>query len=152
MKVTGFRVINTGERLPCPICGGKLSANGWRERKVIESDGSATILLIHRMLCTKCGGIHHELPDQLIPYKRHCAETIENVITGNYGDVCCEESTIRRIRKWWQTMYLYFRGVCDALAAKHGVRFGDRLTPREAVRGAANAHLWASTRSACLSG
>ena len=148
----GFRVINTGERQPCPICGGRLTGYGWRERKVIESDGSAVIFLLHRLVCAACGKIHHELPDSMIPYKRHCAATVENVISDNYVDVCCEESTIRRIRLWWQTMYLYFKGVCDALTAKYGTHFSDPLKPKETVRAVANAHLWISTRSACPSG
>ena len=152
MKAMGFRVINTGERLPCPICGGGLNAYGWRERKVIESDGGTKLLLIHRLLCTKCGGIHHELPDILVPYKRHCAETIEKVISGKSDDVYCEGSTIRRIQNWWQILYIYFQGVCAALTAKHFVSFSEPLQPREVVLAVANAHLWVSTRSACPSG
>jgi hypothetical protein len=134
------------------VCGGALVGYGWRLRKVIEADGSVKRLLIRRLKCCGCGKHHHELPDILVPYKRHCAATIENIINGEDETVCCEESTIRRIRRWWQTLYLYFKGICDALAAKHGVRFGNPLQPREAVRAAANAHLWPSTRSACLSG
>jgi len=125
---------------------------GWRHRKVIEEDGGEKILLIHRLFCAKCETIHHELPDIFVPYKRHCATTIENIISGSDNDVCCEESTIRRIRGWWQALYIYFKGVCDALAAKHGIRFADPLQPKETVRAVANAHLWLSTRSACLSG
>ena len=119
---------------------------------MIDEDGGEKILLIHRLECSKCEKIHHELPDILVPYKRHCAVTIENIIAGSDSDVCCEESTIRRIRGWWQTLYIYFKGVCDALAAKHGIRFANPLQPKETVRAVVNAHLWVSTRSACLSG
>ena len=150
--MTGFRVINTGKWNPCPICGGRLAGYGWRERRVIETDGSVTILMIHRLICTDCETIHHELPDILIPYKRHCAATIENIVSGGGEAVCCEESTLRRIRLWWQALYLYFQGVCGALAAKYGVRFADPLQTKEVVRAVANAHLWVSTRSAFLSG
>lgn len=138
--------------IKCPVCGGELGKFGWRRRKHFEMDGGAKVLRVRRLRCKKCGKIHHELPDILFPYKRHCAATIENIIGGNDSGVCCEESTIRRIRRWWETLEIYFKGVRDALSAKHCVAFSDPLQPKEIVHAVANAHLWASTRSAFLSG
>jgi hypothetical protein len=110
------------------------------------------VLLIRRLACSECGKKHHELPDILVPYKRHCAATVENIITDGEDSACCEESTIRRIRQWWQIMYLYFKGICNAQTVKHGINFGEPLQLVETVRAVGNSHNWASTRSAFSSG
>lgn len=91
------------------------------------------------------------MPDVIVPYKRHSAETIEKVIAGDES-VCCEESTIRRIRAWWIAMRVYFQGVLAALNAKYGMALPSAATPKEIVRAVANVQLWAHTRSAFLSG
>jgi hypothetical protein len=96
--------------------------------------------------------IHHELPDIVMPYKRHCADTVERVIAGNTAEVCCEESTIRRIRAWWAALSLYFERVLASLHEKYGVLFSAKSAPREIVLAVANAHLWVHTRPAFLSG
>lgn len=88
----------------------------------------------------------------MVPYKRHCIETIEAIITGDAGEVCCEESTIRRIRAWWAACQLYLESVIASLREKYVVAFSAIPAPREIVRAVVNAHLWVSTRSACLSG
>ena len=64
----------------CPICGEVLSVRGRRERKIIDSGGEKVKLVIRRLRCERCKRIHHELPDCIVPYKRHCSETIEAVI------------------------------------------------------------------------
>ena len=126
---------------------------GWRIRKIINSDGSAQILVIHRMCCKVCGKIHHELPDIVIPYKRHCAETIEKIVSGGDDDrIPCEESAIRRIRTWWVACRLYFESVLASLREKYGAVFSVRYTPKEIVRAVVGANLWPSTRTAFLSG
>ena len=137
----------------CPICIGRLIGYGWRQRVMIESDGSTKILNIHRLQCANCNRIHHELPDILIPYKRHCAETIINIIDGNQNeDVICDDSTINRILVWWKALYVYFSGVINSLRAKFGAVFSSPARPKEIVRAVANANLWVSTRSAQTSG
>ncbi|KUG05276.1 hypothetical protein ASZ90_017349 [hydrocarbon metagenome] len=63
-----------------PCCGDKLKVVGSRERKCIEGSGTKIVLIIRRLCCTECKRIHHELPDMLVPYKRHARESIETVV------------------------------------------------------------------------
>lgn len=119
---------------------------------IIDSSGTPMTIIIRRLRCGKCGKIHHELPDIIVPYKRHCAETIEKIVGGETEGLCCEESTIRRIKAWWASCRLYFESVLTALAVKFGVIFCERPKPKEIVRAVTNAHLWIHTRSAFLSG
>lgn len=134
------------------MCGGKLNVVGSRKRKVIGSGGEIQTLVIRRLRCRSCECLHHELPDMVIPYKRHCAETVEKIIVGDAGDVCCEESTIRRISKWWAACRQYFASIMTSLREKYGNVFSADPALREMIRAVANAHLWIHTRSAFLSG
>jgi len=136
----------------CPVCGHVLIVIGTRERKYIKGDGIKEILIIRRLRCKECLVIHHELPDILIPYKRHCAGTVENIIRGDTVDVCCEERTIRRIRAWWAACRLYFESVLASLREKYDAVFSPNPAPKEIVRAVVNANLWAHTRSMFLSG
>jgi hypothetical protein len=106
-------------------------------------------LLIRRLRCKeqKCRKIHHELPDILVPYKRHCAETIEKIITGQEDSVYTGEETISKIKKWWAVMLPYFTMVLLSLNAKFGTLFDPGATLKEIVRAVANSHLWSHTRS-----
>jgi len=119
---------------------------------IIDSGGTPMTMIIRRLRCEQCGKVHHELPDVVVPYKRHCAETIEKVIEGKVEEVCCEESTIRRIKEWWAECRQYFQSVLASLARKYGTVFYGEPTPKEIVRAVANAHLWVHTRSVFLSG
>ena len=132
----------------CPICGEVLVVIGSRKRKVIGSDSGTMILTIRRLRCKECQVIHHELPDIVIPYKRHCAETIEKVIEGDDNGVCCEARTICRIRAWWAAYRLYFESVLASLREKFGAVLSTCPTPREIVRTIVNVNLWIHTRSA----
>lgn len=139
------------ETVDCPICGGSLYVIGTRSRRIIGSSGTPMTIILRRLRCKKCGKIHHELPDMIMPYKRHCAETIEKIIRGEPEGVCCEDSTIRRIRAWWAACRLYFESILASLEEKYGVIF-EKSAPREIVRAAVNAHLWPHTRSAFAPG
>jgi hypothetical protein len=134
------------------VCGEPLEVIGSRERKVIDTGGVVRTLVIRRLRCKACGRLHHELPDMVIPYKRHCTLTIEKIIDGRTGEVCCEESTIRRIKAWWSACRSYFESVMMSLREKRGIEFSEHPAPREIVRAVANSHLWLHTRSAFLSG
>ena len=147
-----FYYIISKETSICPICGGHFNVIGTKRRKVIEPNGEVKILIIRRLRCRECGKIHHELPDIFVPYKRHCAETIEKIIAGKTAEVPCEESTIRKIRAWWSVLLPYFISVTESLNAKYSVTFRQPLAPKEIIRAVANAHLWIHTRSACSSG
>jgi hypothetical protein len=125
---------------------------GSRKRKVINSFGEKQTLVIRRLRCKGCRAIHHELPDMVIPYKRHCAETVEKIVGGKPEGFICEESTIHRIRAWWASCRLYFESVLASLREKYGTVFSATPAPREIVMAVANANLWVHTRSAFLSG
>jgi hypothetical protein len=84
----------------------------------------------------------------VVPYKRHCAETVENIVSGETADVCCDLATKRRIRTRWAEFSLYFTSMLASLRMKYGAVFSASPVPRETVRAAANAHLWVHTRSA----
>ena len=144
--------MRSSEESVCSVCGGKLEVIGSRKRKVIDSGGVVRTLVIRRLRCKGCGVVHHELPDMVVPYKRHCTKTIEKIIRGRVRGVLCEGSTIRKIRAWWIACRLYFESVMVSLAEKHGMAFSERPAPKEIVRAVANAHLWVHTRSAFLSG
>ena len=135
----------------CPICRGKLVCYGWRKRKYKDTKGDEETLLIHRLWCGKCEKAHSELPDILMPYKRHCAETIENVINGSAGDICCENDTVRRIKQWWESMLPYIIGILESLTIKYGTVFSKPPKPKEVVRALVNTNNWIATRSACTS-
>ena len=134
------------------MCGSALEVIGSQNRKVIVSGGAIRTLVIRRLRCRACGRMHHELPDIVIPYKRHCARSIERTIGGRASEVYCEQSTIRKIKAWWAACRLYFESVLVSLREKYGIVFPRHPTPREIVRAVANAHLWVHTRSAFLSG
>jgi hypothetical protein len=151
-KADGFLYIASYDVNICPICGEMLVVIGSRKRKVIGSTGVGMILIIRRLRCKECHAIHHELPDMVIPYKRHCAETVEKIIGGQKDGLPCEESTIRRIRAWWAVCRLYFESVLVSLREKYGMFLSAKSAPRKIVRAVANANLWVHTRSALLSG
>ena len=135
------------------MCSGKLFVIGSRKRKVIEPDETVRILIIRRLRCEDCGKIHHELPDILVPYKRHCYETIEKIINNEIEEGnCCEESTIRRIKAWWVAILPYFINILSLLSEKYKITFGAQLAPKEIIRAVVNANFWVHTRSAFLSG
>jgi len=135
----------------CPICGNAFIVIGTRSRGYIKDDGIKEILVIRRLRCKGCRVIHHELPDILIPYKRYCSKTVEDVISGNIGNVCCDDLMIRRIRAWWESYRLYFNGAIASLREIYGNVFSAESAPREIVKSVVNANLWLHTRSAVLS-
>jgi len=139
----------------CPICGSQLVYFSTRDRTVVNPDGSKTILLIRRLKCENTGcsqRIHHELPaGYIVPYKRHCAETIEEVINGGTTKaVENEQRTVDRIKAWWNYVLPYFLNVLKSLAEKTGQVFGNPPKTVEIVRAVANSHNWIFTRSAVL--
>jgi hypothetical protein len=129
---------------------------GRRERVLIESDGQVVKLMIRRMYCGDCDRIHHELPDCIVPYKRHCAETIEKIISGKTDDAPCETEHIRRIILWWAAVHPYFINILKSLTEKHGVQFNSLPSFKEIVRAVVNSNnwifaTWDCTRSSSLS-
>jgi len=132
----------------CPLCLGVFIVIGVRDRKLTDGSGLKETLVIRRLRCKNCHKIHHELPDMIIPYKRHCAETVVNIIDGNVADICCDFVTENRIKKWWVAFRLYFESVKVSLQIKYGAAFSADPTPREIVRAITNTNLWVHTRTA----
>ena len=144
--------IRANETPVCPICDSPLRVIGSRCRKVVGVDGIQQTFVVRRLRCTECVRIHHELPDLLIPYKRHCAETIEHAVSGNDYIGTVRSSTVRRIRAWWTQMNQYFIAILASLEAKYDIHFTAEVAPREIVRAVTNRQLWTHTRSVRLSG
>src|SRR5690606_40933250 len=87
------------------ICHQSLKVIGSRRRSLIDENGDVMILVLRRLRCTNpgCGKIHHELPDLLTPYKRQTTTILEQIITGHQEAVPVENSTIRRVRAWFNS-------------------------------------------------
>jgi hypothetical protein len=124
----------------CPICGGELFMRSLRARKLTDAGGKKIILMIRRLICGQCRRLHHELPDVLVPYKRHSAETIEAIIEGK--EVAEEKRTVRRIVLWWQIVGAYFLNIMKSLWEKYGLPPARKPAFRELVRAAVNSGNW----------
>jgi len=116
---------------------------------LLDTAGIKQKLKIRRLKCEKCERIHHELPDCIVPYKLHCAETIENVIEGKNVDVPCERRTIRRVLAWWNIVLPYFLQILKSLSEKHGIRFGEPPAFVEIIRAAVNSNNWIFSNLIC---
>lgn len=116
---------------------------------MIDSRGDKVKLVIRRLRCERCKRIHHELPDCIVPYKRHCRETIEAVIRGNRDVVPCSDGTMRRIIIWWKMVAEYYKNVLKSLEEKHKVKFGNPPAFKEIVRAVVNTHSWISPGKDC---
>lgn len=168
----GFFVKGT-EQVPCPCCSGGLKVIGSRKRKFIDGLGETVTLVIRRMRCTACGRVHHELPDVLVPYKRHCSESIEPVVAGvEQLSVPADESTLCRWRRWFSNQSCHFLGCLISIVTRfHGytaeessrlprsvlegileLTGGQAMWLSKVVRSIANSNNWTHTRSAFLSG
>ena len=145
----GFYYVISLEASCCPICGKALILRGYRQRKLIDSiDGNEQkiILVIRRLRCGECNRIHHELPDRIVPYKRHCAETIEKITTGS-DEAVCENRFASRILAWWSAVRPYFLNILKSLAQKHGTFYEDPPAFKGIVRAAVNSNNWVFAHS-----
>jgi len=131
----------------CPLCIGELTVIGSRDRILIYDTGDKETLVIRRLRCVECGKIHHELPDIIIPYKRHCADTIEKIISGK-NDICCDYVTEHRIKTWWAAFNQNFENAKMSIKMKYNELISSKLTPRKIVRLIINLNLWVHTRTA----
>ena len=99
---------------------------GSRKRILREADGSSTSLIVRRLKCMHCQQIHHELPDCIVPYKRHCVETVEEILSGTDSQTyACETSTAIRLRAWFSLLREYFENALEAL--KHLYKQDERI-------------------------
>ena len=112
---------------------------------------------IRRLKCVKCRQIHHELPDCIVPYKRHSAEIIETIISGGSEEVPCDNRTIQRIVRWWSIMLPYYINILKSLTEKYQIKFHEPPIFRELIRAVVNTNNWnfagkICTRTDCMSG
>jgi hypothetical protein len=129
----------------------------WRQRKLVSDDEKKMTLLIRRLFCPECGRIHHELPDCIVPYKRHCAATIEKIIDDKAEEPPCESKTIRRIKTWWKIIGAYLKSLLESLGEKYKTGFRNPPAFKEMIRAAVNTNNWTfanliCTRSVFVSG
>lgn len=88
----------------CPQCGGKLKYLDKCKRIVKTTNGEKHWIYLRELKCIKCGKLHRELPDYLLPYKHYEKEVISGVIEGlinsdtlGYEDYPCEMQMSRWI-------------------------------------------------------
>jgi len=77
----------------------------YRRRKWQTIYGITMFFLLRRLRCCKCGKLHTELPDKLLPYKRYEAKAIEKTISGK-GTACVASM---RTKKRWIRWFERFR-------------------------------------------
>ena len=148
--------IRSEEESVCPVCFSGLFVIGSKHRKVIDQEVVKQTYVIRRLRCKGCKSIHHELPDVIVPYKRHCAETIEQAISEETSDAvntvsAISRHTVRRIKKWWNSMSVYFDGIVAAVTFRYGCPREAISRPREVMCAVVNTHNWVHTRSVQLS-
>ena len=156
----------------CPCCNGSLKVIGSRKRSCINELGDKLVLIIRRMCCLECKRIHHELPDMLVPYKRHVCASIETTVSGDKAlSITADESSLVRWKNWFLELANYFQGCLKSIT----IRYGKKSVEDESdlpksplqriwnyvgnapgwlariVRPVVNSNLWVHTRSAFLS-
>ncbi len=146
---------------------------GSRKRSYIEDTGEKKVLMIRRLRCEPCKRVHHELPDKVVPYKRHCSKSIEAVVSGDIDlDVYADGSTIRLWQQWFCSLTNHFAGCLKSIAIRY---MGDTAEGKSdlpgsplqriwqhvgdapgwlarVVRSVVNANFWVHTRSEYMSG
>lgn len=89
--------------------------------------------MIRRLKCQnpRCARIHHELPDTVVPYRRHCAETIEVIIDQKgFEATPMEDLGIQRVREWFEARKDSIYGELLGLAALLGTGFAEEPSVR----------------------
>ncbi|MDD4172502.1 MAG: DUF6431 domain-containing protein [Syntrophomonas sp.] len=161
--------VRSAEQNSCPCCNGYLKVIGSCPRQCIDDRGENRTLIIRRLRCVECKRIHHELPDILIPYKRHVSKSIEAVISNDLPlNVYSDESTLARWRSWFKGLVNYFQGCLESINIRYGIEsVEDRSSLPQSklqriwhyvgnapgwlsrvVRPIVNLNLWRHTRSA----
>ncbi len=152
----------------CPCCQSKeRTVVGSRNRILIRSCGNKITLRIRRLRCKRCEIMHHELPIEIIPYKRHEAKSIEAVLEEREPlDTPADGSTLKRWRFWFDGLKCHLLGALASTVIKSSEKTdkapltGDALQRiRQIVGNAAGwlgrvvqtvvkSHFWVQTRSA----
>ena len=110
--------LTTGtETIPCPVCDGELKHYDRRCRRLIDQEGAKHTYRLRRLRCKECNRMHTELPDLIVPYKRHSAAVIVSVTEDKDTSVPYEERTRQKIRAWCKKVATHLRGVWQRLVA-----------------------------------
>jgi len=118
----------------CPRCqSDKKTVIGSRNRTLIRSTGIKIKLRIRRLRCKGCKAIHHELPSEVIPYKRHEAESIEAVLEEkDLLDTPADELTLKRWRAWFAGLAGHLLGALTSAALKSNTKIDMALPAKDA--------------------
>lgn len=104
-------VMTGTETITCPRCRGELKPYDRRHRRLIDEKGTKHVYCVRRLRCRRCGRLHTELPDFIVPYKRYSAEVIVSVSESEEADVPYEERTRQKIRAWYKRIASHLQGV-----------------------------------------
>lgn len=137
----GLYFVVAMQTLPCPLCADVLLELGRRARGYIDAYGEHESVQIRRMICSGCLKIHHELPDFLVPYKRHCAQTVESIVNNKDSKPRSNSGTYK-IKAWWLCVAAYFAAILSTLKVSVGAVFSDSLTFKETIRAVVNSNNW----------
>lgn len=92
----------------CPKCSGCLKYYDKVQRIVRTKCRLTSYVEVRRLRCQKCGAIHRELPENILPYKQYEFEVVIGVIEGlitsetiGFEDYPCEMTMNR-----WRTQKL----------------------------------------------
>lgn len=106
-------MISTNES-NCPSCGGVLKFYDMVKRVMRTKGRASERVKIRRLKCTKCGAVHRELPEFILPYKQYEAEIIKGVLEGlitcetlGYEDYPCETTMNRWLAQKAQLLAKY---------------------------------------------
>ena len=156
-KFMSYRVV-TSEKIGCPVCVSELTKKGLRKRGLIWIKEGATeddidpyetvTIMLQRYKCKQCGKIHHELPDCIVPYKRHSLAIIEQTISSPEKQLLLDEQVVHRITAWWELMVQYIIRVAGAIKSKYSIVITPDQDLAVIVRALANSHLFPGTRYA----
>ena len=97
----------TNDETACPKCGGNLKYYDKVFRIVRTKRRLTKHVELRRFKCCKCGSVHREIPNYILPYKQYETELIQGVLEGlitantiGYEDYPCEKTMIM-----WQKLY-----------------------------------------------
>ena len=112
--------IHIKEQSFCPICTGNLLMHGTCVRKLRMPDKDMELSL-RVLYCPECKRTHRELPDLIIPYKRHCAQTYAEVYEVKREELACnvDDKTIRSIRAWVKWFLEFAASFMEGLKIEH---------------------------------
>ena len=140
----------------CPVCGGALKVHGTCTRRVWYGEERRNYRL-RVMECRCCGKTHRELPEGIVPYKRHGLNSLCEIAEATESQYTCESSTWLRIRFWLAWFLWYAQNIMEGLIASEQLpktfHPGHSLYRRTAsfVRLVVNSGNWEQHRSAMTS-